>query len=102
MSEYVKLKLMSGSYETTLNQMFVNRSPWHEQNPGLVKAFMPGTVEEVRVKKGDTVKEGDVLIIFRAMKMNNRMLSPVSGTVKSIGAKVGENVPKGTELVEIV
>lgn len=92
---------MSGSYETTLNKMYTARKPWHEQNPGLVKAFMPGTVEEICVKVGDAVKEGDVLIIFRAMKMNNRMLSPVSGTVKKVGAKLGENVPKGTELVEI-
>ncbi len=102
MADYVKLKLMSGSYETTINKMFARRHPWHEKNPGLVKAFMPGTVEEIRVKEGDKVKEGDVLIIFRAMKMSNRMLSPVAGTVKKIGATIGENVPKGTELVEIV
>jgi biotin carboxyl carrier protein len=101
MSNFVKLKLMSGSYQTTLNKMYTQRKPWHEENPGLVKAFMPGTVEEVRVSVGDQVKEGDVLIIFRAMKMNNRMLAPVAGTVKRVGAKTGENVPKGTELVEI-
>jgi biotin carboxyl carrier protein len=101
MSNFVKLKLMSGSYTTTLNKMFTLRKPWHAENPGLVRAFMPGTVEEVRVKVGDKVAEGDVLIIFRAMKMNNRMLAPVAGTVKKVGAIKGENVPKGTELVEI-
>ncbi len=101
MSEFVNLKLLSGSYKTTLNEMFNRRKPWHAENPGLVRAFMPGTVEEVCVKEGDKVKEGDVLVIFRAMKMNNRMLSPVSGTVKKVGAKIGENVPKGTQLVEI-
>ncbi len=99
--EYVDLKLLSGEYKTTLNKMYEARSPWSEENAGLVRAFMPGTVEEVLVKKGAKVKEGDVLLIFRAMKMSNRMLAPVSGKVKVIEAKVGENVPKGTVLIEI-
>lgn len=99
--EYSDLTLVSGTYRTTLNKMFEARKPWHEENPGLVRAFMPGTVEEVRVGVGETVREGDVLMIFRAMKMNNRILAPVSGKVLRIEAKVGENVPKGTELIEI-
>ncbi len=102
MAEYYMLKLLSGTYKTTLNKMFTMRRPWHAVNPGLVQAFMPGTVEEIKVKEGDTVKDGDVLLIFRAMKMSNRMLSPVAGKVAKIGVEVGENVPKGTILIEIV
>ena len=62
---------------------------------------MPGTVEELMVKKGDEVNEGDVLMIFRAMKMNNKMLSPVTGKVKAINVKEGENVSKNTLMIEL-
>lgn len=101
MADFVLLKLLSGSYKTTLNKMFMARKPWQAEDAGLVRAFMPGTVEQVVVKVGDSVKEGDVLLIFRAMKMSNRMLSPKEGKVLSINAIVGENVPKGTVLIEI-
>lgn len=95
------LKLMSGAYRTTLNKMYGRRREWVPENPKLVHAFMPGTVEEVLVKVGDTVAEGDALMIFRAMKMKNRMLAPMAGLVKRIEVSVGENVPKGTLLIEI-
>ena len=69
--------------------------------PVYVFSFMPGTVEDIKVKEGDSVRQGDVLIIFRAMKMNNKILSPIDGKVKSINVKKGDNIPKNALMVTV-
>ena len=65
-----------------------------------MEAFMPGTVLEIRVKQGDKVKKGDVLLILDAMKMDNEILSPVDGVVKNICVEQGASVAKDQLLVE--
>ena len=99
--EYHLFVTGSGSYDTTLNKMFLERKPWEPEDPKKILSFMPGTVEQIMVKVGDEVKEGDVLMIFRAMKMSNRMISPVGGTVKAINVAEGANVPKNTVMIEL-
>ncbi len=58
----------------------------------VINAPMPGTILDVKVKPGDTVKEGDVLVILEAMKMENEIMSPVSGTVASVAVTKGQSV----------
>ncbi|MDE5762100.1 MAG: biotin/lipoyl-binding protein [Bacteroidales bacterium] len=65
-----------------------------------MEAFMPGTVLEIRVKQGDKVKKGDVVLILDAMKMDNEILSPVDGVVKNICVEQGASVAKDQLLVE--
>ena len=55
-----------------------------------VKAPMPGTVLAVKKAVGDAVKAGEVIVVLEAMKMENDIVAPCDGTVKSI------NAPKGT------
>ncbi len=55
-----------------------------------VKAPMPGTVLAVKKNVGEAVKAGDVIVVLEAMKMENDIVAPCDGTVKSI------NAPKGT------
>jgi biotin carboxyl carrier protein len=56
---------------------------------------MPGTILDVRVSVGDTVKEGDILMILEAMKMENEILAPVSGTVTGVQVSQGAAVNSG-------
>ena len=49
-----------------------------------IEAPMPGTILEVRVHVGDTVKEGDVLFVLEAMKLENELTAPCAGTVASV------------------
>ena len=57
-----------------------------------IKAPMPGKILEIRVKEGDSVNEGDVLLILEAMKMENEIMAPVSGVVKGIYVSTGQMV----------
>ncbi len=54
---------------------------------------MPGRVIEIRVKEGQRVRQGEVLVILEAMKMRNEIQSPADGTVVGITVKAGENSP---------
>lgn len=65
-----------------------------------IKAPMPGLILEIAVKKGQTVNEGEPLVILEAMKMENVLTSPREGTIKSIAVNQGETVDKNALLVE--
>ena len=66
-----------------------------------VKAPLPGTVTELKVNVGDTVKQGDVVLVLEAMKMQNNIESEYNGTVTSITVKQGETVMEGSVLLTI-
>ena len=66
----------------------------------LLKAPMPGLILEVNIEVGQTVKENDNLLILTAMKMENSLLSPRDGVIKSIAINVGDSVIKGDLLIE--
>ncbi len=68
---------------------------------GLVKSFIPGNIVKIFMKEGDKVKEGDLVLIHEAMKMENEMRAPIAGTIKSIGVKEGENILSNHLLFEI-
>jgi biotin carboxyl carrier protein len=66
-----------------------------------VKAPMPGKIIDVLVREGATVTRGEPVVILEAMKMQNEILAPVSGTVVRVAAKANTNVMKDDLLVEI-
>ncbi|MGC8790021.1 MAG: biotin/lipoyl-containing protein [Desulfurella sp.] len=67
----------------------------------IIKSEMPGRVISVKVAVGDTVKEGDILLILEAMKMQNEIKAPKSGEVKELFVKEGENIAADSKLVVI-
>ena len=66
-----------------------------------VEAPLPGNVLSIKVNQGDAVKEGDVLLIIEAMKMENEVAAPCDGSVQQIVASVGQMVSTGDALVVI-
>ena len=53
---------------------------------------MPGRVVEVRVKEGDSVEKGQVVVVLEAMKMRNEVPSPAAGVVRDLVVQAGSNV----------
>ena len=66
-----------------------------------VNAPMPGTILKVNVAQGQAVKEGDVLCVLEAMKMENDIIAPKSGTVTQVVTAKGAAVNTGDPLVVI-
>ena len=66
-----------------------------------VNAPMPGNILDVKVSVGDSVSEGDILMILEAMKMENEILAPVSGKVAGVQVAKGAAVNSGDVLVVI-
>lgn len=64
-----------------------------------VKAPMPGSILAVNVTNGQSVKQGDVVIILEAMKMENEILAPSDGVVKQVLVSKGNNVDTNDILV---
>lgn len=66
-----------------------------------VNAPMPGSVIDVKVKVGDTVENGSVIIVLEAMKMENDIVAPVAGKIASINVRKGDSLDSG-ELIAII
>jgi biotin carboxyl carrier protein len=68
---------------------------------GAVVSQMTGRVIRVDVAPGDTVKEGDIMLVIEAMKMENEIAAPISGTIKIVSVAAGARVAEGDPLVVI-
>ena len=68
---------------------------------GSINAPMPGTINDVRVKAGDSVKKGQILLILEAMKMENEIMASCDGTISQVNISKGASVSSGDVLVTI-
>jgi pyruvate carboxylase subunit B len=66
-----------------------------------ITAPMPGTVMKVLVSEGDSVAEGDTVIVMEAMKMEQPIKAPAAGTVQAIEVSEGDTVDTGQVVVVI-
>jgi acetyl-CoA/propionyl-CoA carboxylase biotin carboxyl carrier protein len=62
---------------------------------------MQGTVVKVAVSDGDTVSQGDLLVVVEAMKMENPVTAHKNGTVTALIAKPGSSITQGTVICEL-
>ncbi len=66
-----------------------------------VRNTLPGVVIRLAAKPGDTVKEGDLLLVLEAMKMETLVTAPVSGVLAAINVTPGQQLQAGTVLAVI-
>ena len=66
-----------------------------------VESPIQGTVVNVKVSAGATVKKGDVLVVVEAMKLENDVVSPYDGVVGDILVKKGDNITAKQTIVTI-
>ena len=101
LKKYDRLTLENGVYETQLTAKYAARKPYENKDPRMVKSAIPGVVVEVCAAAGKRVKRGDTLLVLEAMKMLNRIPSPLDGKVKAVHTAVGDTVIKGQALIEL-
>ena len=71
-------------------------------NGPVFNAPMGGTVMEIRVKPGDTVKPGDIVLVYESMKMENDLACTLGGVVKQILVNEGDVMATDQPLIEFV
>lgn len=69
---------------------------------GGVKSNMQGTILSIKVKKGDKIKQGDVIVTIEAMKMEQEIKSDADGEVKEIFVAEGQSVANGDLLIQVL
>ncbi len=68
---------------------------------GVILAPMPGTVTQVLVGEGQSVKAGDTLVVVEVMKMETPIKATVAGMVKRLFVKKGDNIKTGDKVAEV-
>lgn len=71
------------------------------ENAMTVTAPMPGKILSVKVNVGDSVNNGDLVLMLEAMKMENEVFATASGKVTEVRVKSGDNVSTGDVLLVI-
>lgn len=76
-------------------------SPSEPKGAGVLKSPLPGTILDIFVSVGDTIKVGQKVICLEAMKMENNINANKEGKVTAIKVQKGDAVLEGHILVEI-
>ncbi|MCK5418732.1 MAG: acetyl-CoA carboxylase biotin carboxyl carrier protein subunit, partial [Desulfobacterales bacterium] len=66
-----------------------------------VTAPMPGMIVKYEKEIGDSISQGETVVVLEAMKMENALPAPASGTIKSVNFSSGDSVAKGDVLAVI-
>lgn len=105
-SRTYNIRLRGNSYKIKLQNKLdqqieeMGLSLGNKATTSMVDAPMPGLVLSVLVKEGDHVEEGDGLLVLEAMKMENKLVAPRSGVIKSVHVTASQTVDKGIVLIE--
>jgi biotin carboxyl carrier protein len=101
LQELDELSIDNLAYKTLHTRKYLSRKPYTPPIPGLLTAFIPGTIIDVFVKEGQQVNKGDKLVTLEAMKMLNEIRAPFDGIVKTISVQPGDKVTKNCPLIDL-
>ncbi len=92
------------TFEITANDLKnkktrVKRRKKKLNSDGVISSTIPGKIIVINNKIGDNVKDGDVLIILEAMKMQNEITAPISGKIIEINCTAGGSVEANMPLI---
>lgn len=92
----------TASSQQTKSAAAASPKPASTGKPGkTVNAPLPGNILEIKVKRGEKVKTGDVVLIMEAMKMENNVTSEHDGVVSEVLVNQGQAVMQNDVLIEI-
>ena len=99
--EFKNLIVQGAIYSTTYTRKFENRIKWETPDINLLYSFIPGTIVDIYVKPKDKLKEGEVILLLEAMKMQNQVRMPFDGEIVKVYVQKDEVIPKRHLMVEI-
>jgi len=99
-SELSRLRIDDTEYVTEVPKDSVG-SYEGMSDPSEVRAFIPGTIVEILVRKDDMVRRGDVLLLLDAMKMYNEICSEIDGRISEVHVSEKDTVVKDQLLVSL-
>ena len=87
--EFDKLQVMTSGrvYQTLLTKKYKSRTQWAKPDPQQIKSIIPGTVTEITVKIGDSVKKGDRIIHDITIPLVLDIGLPISAEERAHGTK---------------
>jgi len=92
---------LDGQAHSLLSSTGQKRRSKGQGHEGDLTAQMPGQVREVRVREGERVQAGQVLLVMEAMKMELRVTASADGVVKRLLVAAGQVVQRGQRLIEL-
>lgn len=98
--DFKTFQMWEREYKTLYTKKFLERKPYKAPDPKMINSFIPGTIREIKVKEGQTVKKGEPMLILESMKMLNLVRVPIDGKIKKISVSIGETIPKNHLMVE--
>ncbi|MFH1491069.1 MAG: acetyl-CoA carboxylase biotin carboxyl carrier protein subunit [Pseudomonadota bacterium] len=101
MHDETKLRIDDTLYETEIPEGFRRKEFEGMPDPYEIRAIIPGTIVEIRVKKGKMVRAGEVALVMEAMKMLNEVEAEADGRVAEISVAPGDVVGKNQLLIRI-
>lgn len=99
--EMKTLIIQGAIYKTTYTKKFENRVNYETPNENMIYSFIPGKIVDIFVKPKQKVKEGDVLLLLEAMKMENQVRMPFDGEIVKIHITKDEVIPKRQLIMEV-
>ena len=99
--KYSTFRVYMAEYKTLLTDKYLKSRDWSPPDENHVLAVIPGTVLEVRARKGRFVRHGETLLILDAMKMENHITMPFDGKIKNVLVKKHDIVVKNQLMIEI-
>ena len=101
LAELKTFTLDERDYKTIFTKKFENRKPYKATNTKMILSYLPGTIQQILVKEGQSMKKGEPIIIFESMKMMNIVRIPFDGKIKKIHISIGEVIPKNHLIIEL-
>lgn len=70
-----------------------------ESSGAIIEAPMPGVIVDIKVKVGETIKEGDLVAIIEAMKMETELYADKGGTISAVNVGKGSQINAGDTII---
>ena len=96
-----KLLIDDTHYETEIPENRLMSRFKGMPDPHEIRAIIPGTIVEVKVRKGQRVSEGQVVLVLEAMKMYNEVEAKIDGKIEEIEIAPGDRVERDQLMIQL-